>query len=452
MVKLFGTDGIRGKANAWPMTAEGVMHVGRALAYVIKKHSHRHRIIVGKDTRLSGYMIETALAAGICSMGVDVLLIGPLPTPGIAFITTNMRVDAGVVISASHNPYDDNGIKFFGSDGFKLPDKIEAEIEKLVLSENNHIETIRPTATEIGKAFCIVDAIGRYIVFLKNTLPKGMLFEGLKIVLDCANGATYKVAPRVFSELGANLSLIGVRPDGTNINAQCGALYPEVVIEKVKETGADLGLALDGDGDRVILVDEKGNIVDGDKVLGICAYYFKNQGKLPHNSVVGTVMSNFGLEVALNSWGINLIRTQVGDRYVTEKLRNSGANLGGEPSGHIVFLDHHTTGDGILTALQVIAIMLSETKPLSELAARVESLPQRLINIKVKQRLPLESIPAVKTALNRIQKTLNNKGRAVLRYSGTEPIARIMVEGTDIKLVDCLAADLAEVIQSHIGV
>ena len=307
MGKLFGTDGIRGKANIWPMTTEVVMQVGRALAYVIKKHSRRSKVVVGKDTRLSGYMIETALTAGICSMGVDVLLIGPLPTPGIAFITSNMRADAGVVISASHNPYEDNGIKFFAWDGYKLPDETEAEIEKLVLGENDQIDKIRPTATNIGKAFRIDDAIGRYVVFLKNTLPKGMLLEGIKMVLDCAHGAAYKVVPMVFSELGAELELIGAKPDGTNINRNCGALYPEVVAQKVKETGADIGLALDGDGDRAILVDEKGKIVDGDKVLAICADYLQKEDKLKNNTVVGTVMSNFGLEICLKERGIKLL-------------------------------------------------------------------------------------------------------------------------------------------------
>jgi len=452
MDKLFGTDGIRGKANVWPMTTEVVMQVGRALAYVIKKHSHRHKIVVGKDTRLSGYMIETALSAGICSMGVDVLLIGPLPTPGIAFLTTNMRADAGVVISASHNPYDDNGIKFFARNGFKLPDKIESEIEKLVLAENDCIDTIRPTATEIGKAFRIEDAIGRYIVFLKNTLPKGMLFDGFKIVLDCAHGAGYKVAPMVFSELGANLTLIGVKPDGTNINDQCGALYPEEVIKKVKETGADLGLALDGDGDRVILIDEKGNIVDGDKILAICGNYLKKQGELKHNIVVGTVMSNFGLELALKQRGIRLIRTPVGDRYVTEALRASGSSIGGEPCGHVVFLDHHTTGDGILTALQVITIMLMENKPLSELGSIMEPLPQKMINIKVKEKPLFEKNPAINEVINKAQETLADQGRVVLRYSGTEPVARVMVEGKNGHLVEKLANNLAEVIQKHIGV
>lgn len=451
MGKLFGTDGVRGKANVWPMTVEIVMQLGRALAYVIKKHSHRHKVVVGKDTRLSGYMIETALTAGICSMGVDVLLIGPLPTPGIAFLTTNMRADAGVVISASHNPYEDNGIKFFGRDGYKLPDETEAEIENLILGDNNHIDTIRPVATEIGKAFRIDDAIGRYVVFLKNTFPKGMLLDGLKMVLDCAHGAAYKVAPTVFSELGADLSLIGVKPNGVNINHKCGALHPEVVARQVQTSGADVGLALDGDGDRAILIDEKGNIVNGDKVLAICADYMKRHDQLKNNTVVGTIMSNFGLELCLKGRGIKLVRTQVGDRYVTEALRDGYSNLGGEPSGHIVFLAHHTTGDGILTALQILAIMTLENKSLSELAAIMEPVPQQLINVRVKEKPPLEEIPAIKTAVKKAEDVLNNKGRIVLRYSGTEPVARVMVEGTDATLVEKLAADIAEVVQKSIG-
>jgi len=451
MRKLFGTDGIRGKANLWPMTTEVVMQVGRALAYVIKKQPHRHKIVVGKDTRLSGYMIETALTAGICSMGVDVLLIGPLPTPGIAFITANMRADAGVVISASHNPYDDNGIKFFNCEGFKLPDEIEAEIEKIVL-EKNKIDSIRPVATEIGKAFRIEDAIGRYIVFLKNNFPKGVLLDGVKIVLDCAHGAAYKVAPMVFSELGADLHAIGVKPDGVNINKECGALHPEVVAEKVKEIRADLGLALDGDGDRVILVDENGCIVDGDKILAICADYLKKQDKLKNNTVVGTVMSNFGLELALKKQGIKLLRTKVGDRYVTEALVAGYSNIGGEPSGHIVFLDRHTTGDGILTTLQVLSIMLAKNKPLSFLSSIMEPVPQKLINVEVKERPPMESIPSVQKALNNAKKQLGDSGRIVLRYSGTEPVARVMVEGTDVALVERLAQEIASAISESIGV
>ncbi len=451
MGRLFGTDGIRGKANIWPMTTEIVMQVGRALAYVIKKHSHRHKVVVGKDTRLSGYMIETALTAGICSMGVDVLLIGPLPTPGIAFITSNMRADAGVVISASHNPYDDNGIKFFACDGYKLPDETEAEIEKLVLGENNHIDKIRPTATDIGKAFRIDDAIGRYVVFLKNTFPKGMLLDGTKMVLDCAHGAAYKVAPIVFSELGADLELIGVKPDGININQGCGALHPEVVAQRVKEIGADIGLALDGDGDRAILVDEKGNIVDGDKVLAICADYLQKKDKLKNNTVVGTVMSNFGLEMCLKERGIKLLRTKVGDRYITEALRAGKGNIGGEPSGHIVFLDYHTTGDGILTALQVLKIMNETGKPLSELASIMQPAPQVLINVRVKERPAFDTVPGIKKAVEAAEQALSGKGRIVLRYSGTEPVARVMVEGKDETQVKALAEAIAGAIQEAIG-
>lgn len=450
MKKLFGTDGIRGKANIWPMTTEVIMQVGRALAYVIKKRDHRHRVVVGKDTRLSGYMIETALTSGICSMGVDVLLIGPLPTPGVAFITSNMRADAGVMISASHNPYDDNGIKFFSREGFKLPDDIEKKIEDLTIN-NRHLEKVRPTATEIGKAFRIEDAIGRYIVFLKNTLPKGMMLDGMKIVLDCAHGAAYRIAPTVFSELGARLELLGVKPNGLNINENCGALYPEAARKRLLETGADFGLALDGDGDRAILIDEKGEILNGDKVLAICAYYLSRYKTLKNQTVVGTVMSNFGLEMALNSWGLKLFRVPVGDRYVVEALVNRDYNLGGEPSGHIVFLDHHTTGDGILTALQILAIMLSEDKPLSELSKLMEPVPQCLINVPVKRRPPLSSIPEIERAVRKTEEVLGKNGRVILRYSGTEPVARVMVEGTDEVLINNLASDIAEIIKIKLG-
>jgi len=450
MGKLFGTDGIRGKANIWPMTTELIMQVGRALAYAIKKKAHRHRVVVGKDTRLSGYMIETALTSGICSMGVDVLLIGPLPTPGIAFITSNMRADAGVMISASHNPYDDNGIKFFSKEGFKLPDEIEKEIEDLTI-KNEHIEKIRPTATEIGKAFRIEDAVGRYIVFLKNTLPKGMILDGIKMVLDCAHGAAYRISPTVFGELGAKLELLGVSPNGLNINENRGALYPEAAQRRLTETGANFGLALDGDGDRAILIDEKGQILDGDKILAICAYYLSRYNLLKNQTVVGTVMSNFGLEMALNNWGLKLFRVPVGDRYVAEALVNRDYNLGGEPSGHIIFLDHHTTGDGILTALQILAIMLSENKPLSELSKSMEPVPQCLINVPVKKKTPFGNIPEIEKTVRKTKAVLEGKGRIILRYSGTESVARIMVEGTDELLINNLASDIAQVIRKKLG-
>ncbi|MCK5307815.1 MAG: phosphoglucosamine mutase, partial [Zetaproteobacteria bacterium] len=342
MKRLFGTDGVRGVANIYPMTVEVATKLGRAIAFVFKQEKRRHRIVIGKDTRLSGYMIESAMVAGICSMGVDVMLVGPLPTPGIAFITSSMRADAGVVISASHNPYQDNGIKFFSRDGFKLPDRIEHEIEEFVLDEND--EGHRPTAGEIGKAYRIDDAIGRYIVYLKNTFPDKMTLDGMKIVVDCGNGAAYKVAPEVFHELGAEIFTVGVEPDGENINEGCGALYPEKLAERVKENGADIGIALDGDGDRCIVVDEKGSIVDGDHIMAICARSMLNEGRLRENTLVATVMSNTGLEEAMKKVGGRLVRTAVGDRYVVEEMVRGGYNLGGEQSGHIIFLDHTTTG------------------------------------------------------------------------------------------------------------
>ena len=352
MRKLFGTDGIRGVANIYPMTTEIAMQVGRAIAFIVKNKKGRHRIVIGKDTRVSGYMIENALAAGICSMGVDVLLVGPLPTPGIAFITTSMRADAGVVISASHNPFQDNGIKIFSSDGFKLPDEVEADIEELIFSQK--MATLRPVAEEVGKARRIDDAKGRYIVFLKNIFPKKQTLEGMHIVLDCAHGATYGVAPYVLEELGAKVTSLGVSPDGKNINHQCGALHPELMAAKVKETGADIGLALDGDGDRLIVCDENGKVVDGDHIMAICAKDLIKRGKLRKKTLVTTVMSNMGLEIAMKEMGGKMVRTNVGDRYVVEEMRKNGYSFGGEQSGHLVVLDHITTGDGNLAALRLL--------------------------------------------------------------------------------------------------
>ncbi|HEX5774095.1 MAG TPA: phosphoglucosamine mutase, partial [Geomobilimonas sp.] len=381
MKKLFGTDGVRGVANVYPMTSEMAMQIGRAAAYIFKNGRQRHRIVIGKDTRLSGYMLENALVAGICSMGVDVLIVGPLPTPGIANITSSMRADAGVVISASHNAFQDNGIKFFSRDGFKLPDEMELKIEELIFSKK--IDSLRPTATEVGKAYRIDDAAGRYVVFLKNTFPKELDLTGLKIVLDCANGAAYKVAPAVFEELGAEVIPIGVKPNGTNINAGCGSLHPEVISEAVKEHRADLGIALDGDADRVIFVDEFGNEVDGDHIMAICATDMIRQKKLRKNTLVATVMSNMGLDIAVKKAGGKIVKTAVGDRYVVEEMRKSGYNLGGEQSGHMIFLDHNTTGDGVLSALQVLAIMRRTGKTLAELAEVMIPLPQVLVNVRV---------------------------------------------------------------------
>ncbi|MEW6657432.1 MAG: phosphoglucosamine mutase [Thermodesulfobacteriota bacterium] len=443
--KLFGTDGVRGVANIYPMTAEVALQLGRALAYVIRTSPGKDSIVVGKDTRLSGYLLEYAITAGICSMGVDVLLLGPLPTPGIAFITSSMRADAGVVISASHNPYQDNGIKFFSGDGFKLPDEIEAHIEKLMTDRG--VEEARPTATEIGQAFRIDDARGRYISFLKNTFPKELDLDGLKIVVDCAHGATYKVAPEVLEELGADLITVGVRPNGKNINYKCGSTYPEVAAKLVQRHRADLGIAFDGDGDRVIMVDHQGQVVDGDHLMAICALDLHRRGKLRRKTVVGTVMSNLGLEVALQDLGCRLLRTAVGDRYVVEAMVEGGYNLGGEQSGHVIFLDHTTTGDGIITALQVLAVMLRENKPLADLARVMEDFPQILINLRVKERRDLGSVPGARQALQDAEKRLGNRGRLLVRYSGTEPLLRIMVEGDNSQEIERVAQDLAQTLE-----
>src|SRR3990167_46582 len=393
MRKLFGTDGVRGIANVYPMTAEVARQLGRAIAYVFKKEPRRHKIVIGKDTRLSGYMIENAMVAGICSMGVDVMLVGPLPTPGIAFITSSMRADAGVVISASHNPYQDNGIKFFSRDGFKLPDEMELEMERFISSDNDPAH--RPTASDIGKAYRIDDAIGRYVVFAKNTFPKELTVDGLKIAVDCANGAAYKVAPEVLYELGAEVFPIGVKPDGENINEKCGSLYPDVVAKLVKEKKADIGITLDGDGDRVILVDEKGKVLDGDYLMAIVATRMLKQNTLKKKTLVTTIMSNMGLEEAVKKAGGKVIRAKVGDRYVAEEMLKHGYNLGGEQSGHILFMDHTTTGDGIISALQVLAVMVREDKRPSELSKVMTRFPQILINVRVKEKRDIAKVPQV---------------------------------------------------------
>ncbi len=445
MRKLFGTDGIRGVANNYPMTTEIAMQVGRAIAFIVKDKAKGHRIVIGKDTRQSCYMLENALAAGICSMGVDVLLVGPLPTPGIAFITTSMRADAGVVISASHNPFQDNGIKIFSSDGFKLPDEVEAEIEDLIFSQK--MAALRPVADEVGKAARIDDAKGRYIQFLKETFPKKYTLDDFHVVLDCAHGATYKVAPHVFEELGAKVTKMGTDPDGKNINLDCGALHPELMAERVKELGADIGLALDGDGDRLIVSDERGEIVDGDHVMAICAQELIKQRKLKKKTLVATVMSNMGLEVAVEKMGGKMIRTGVGDRYVVESMRKKGYSFGGEQSGHLVFLDHITTGDGILAGLQLLAIMKRRKKPLSELATIMESFPQVLKNVRMSTRTPIETIPNFFQTLTKLEEKLGSNGRILVRPSGTEPVIRVMVEGRDQGEIDGIADELCELIR-----
>jgi phosphoglucosamine mutase len=446
--KLFGTDGVRGIANVDPMTTEVALALGRAAAHVFKRGPGRHRIVIGKDTRLSGYMFEMALSAGICSMGVDVLLVGPLPTPGIAFLAQSMRADAGVVISASHNPFQDNGIKFFSRDGFKLPDEVEAQIEALV---EDGVDGARPTAQEVGKAFRIDDAVGRYVVFLKNTFPRDLTLEGLRIVLDCANGAAYKVAPAVLEELGAELVLIGVRPNGANINQNCGAVHPEGMARAVVENRADLGIALDGDADRVIVADERGRQVDGDAIMAICGLELLKAGALRRETVVTTVMSNLGLDLAMRRAGGRVVRTQVGDRYVVEEMRRGGYSFGGEQSGHMIFLDHNTTGDGVLSALQLLAIMRRRGRPLSELAAVMQRVPQVLVNVKVARKTPLSDLPEVAAAMRRIEAVLGGEGRLVVRYSGTENVLRIMVEGTDEGRIGAFAAELAELVRRALG-
>ena len=443
--KLFGTDGVRGIANIHPMTTEIAMQIGRAIAFLVKDKTKGHHIVIGKDTRLSGYMIENALAAGICSMGVNVQLVGPMPTPGIAFITTSMRADAGVVISASHNPFQDNGIKIFSRDGFKLPDEMEVEIEELIYSQK--MEALRPVADDIGKATRIDDALGRYIVFLKNTIPRKYTLDDFHIVVDCAHGATYKVAPHVFSELGARVTTIGAEPDGKNINHKCGALHPELIAAKVKEVGADIGLALDGDGDRLIVCDEKGHIVDGDHIMAICANHLLGSRKLKKKTLVSTVMSNMGLAEAMENMGGKMIRTQVGDRYVVEEMRSKGYNFGGEQSGHLVFLDHNTTGDGILAALQLLSVMIKKNKPLSELTTIMTTYPQVLENVRMSTRIETDQIPGFSDALHKAEKKLKKRGRILVRPSGTEPVIRIMVEGENAKEISTLALELSDIVR-----
>jgi phosphoglucosamine mutase len=449
MKKLFGTDGVRGVANVYPMTAEMAMQIGRAAAYIFKNGKRRHRIVIGKDTRLSGYMLESALVAGICSMGVDVLLVGPLPTPGIANITSSMRADAGVVISASHNPFEDNGIKFFSRDGFKLPDEMELMMEELIFSKR--IDSLRPTAKEVGKAYRIDDAAGRFVVFLKSTFPKDLDLSGLKIVLDCANGAAYKVAPAVFEELGAEVIAIGVKPNGTNINAECGSLHPEVMSAAVKLHGADFGIALDGDADRVIFVDEYGSVVDGDRIMAICATEMIKQGTLNRNTLVATVMSNMGLDIAMKRVGGEVIKTAVGDRYVVEEMVKGGYNLGGEQSGHMIFLDHNTTGDGILSALQVLAIMQRRSKRLSELALVMRPLPQVLVNVRLAQKSDIMLVPEVAKVIHDVEERLKGEGRVLIRFSGTEPLLRIMLEGNDECEIRNWANEIASTVTEALG-
>jgi phosphoglucosamine mutase len=449
--KLFGTDGIRGVANRDPMTAEVALRLGQAVAQRFRHPSRPGRIVIGKDTRLSGYMLESALQAGIVSAGADVMLVGPLPTPGIAFITSSMRADAGVVISASHNPYQDNGIKIFAADGFKLPDEVEVDLERRMeaIARGNGDAHAEPGA--IGKAVRIDDAVGRYVQFLKHAFPKERTLDGIKVVVDCANGAAYATAPQVFQELGADVEEFNVWPDGRNINYNCGALHPENMAAEVRISGAQIGIALDGDADRVILADEKGNIVDGDQVMAILGTRMLEAETLPERTVVATVMSNLGLERALHAKGGKLVRTAVGDRYVVEVMRERGLLLGGEQSGHIIFLDHATTGDGIVAALCVLAVMVEEGKPLSELARSMTRYPQVLLNFAVARKRPFEEMPAVQKAIARVESDLGAEGRVVVRYSGTESKARVMIEGTDEARIKAHADDIAKTLQQALA-
>jgi phosphoglucosamine mutase len=449
MNKLFGTDGIRGVANEYPMTSELAIKVGKAVALIFKEHNERSKIVIGKDTRLSGDMLEHAIASGICAMGVDVYLAGILPTPGIAYLTASTGANAGIVISASHNPFYDNGIKIFKGDGFKLSDEKEAEIEQLVLSENMDLST--KAVKDTGRVYAMVDSGKSYANFLKHTVPGKNYFKGLKIVMDCSNGATFDVAPELLTILGADVDALFIHPDGKNINDNCGSQNPEVLRKNVVNKEADIGLAFDGDGDRLVAVDEKGGVATGDQIIAICARYMKNIGTLKGNCVVSTVMSNLGLRLSLNEMGITHIESKVGDRRVVEKMISSGSVLGGEDSGHMIFLDHHTTGDGILTALRLIEIMQAESKPLSELRKIMTVFPQVLINVEVSDKPDIEIVPEIKDAIASVERRLDNEGRVLVRYSGTEPLCRVMVEGPMIDKTRIYCQELADVIKKNIG-
>jgi len=454
--KIFGTDGVRGTANIEPVTAETALKLGRAAGHVFKKlqaqpRGHgRHKIVLGKDTRLSGYMLENALSSGILSMGVDVLFIGPLPTPGVAYVTRSLRADAGIVITASHNRYDDNGIKFFRADGYKLDDQIEQEIEGLVFG--GEIENIRPTADDIGKAVRIDDALGRYIEYAKASFPRGMTLEGLRIVVDCAHGAAYKSTPCVLRELGAEVIVYGNQPDGQNINRDCGSMHPGLLCQKIWDHRADLGIAHDGDGDRVLLCDEKGTLVDGDDLLAITGLDMLAQGTLAKKTVVSTVMSNSGLDAALAAAGGTMVRTAVGDKHVIDEMLRQGYNLGGEQSGHLIFRDFSSTGDGLVAALQVLRIMRAKDKPLSKLARSWTRFPQVVTNILVREKRPFEQMDQVGGLLAQAETELKAQGgRVFLRYSGTESKARLLIEGQDPASLDKWSRKIAEVIKAQVG-
>lgn len=444
--KYFGTDGVRGRANVSPMTPEFALQLGRAITHVARQAGRKQpRIIIGKDTRLSGYVFEQALAAGICAQGGYVMLCGPLPTPAIANLTHTMRADAGVVISASHNPFGDNGIKLFGQDGFKLPDATELQLEALL--DRGKLPA-GPTGAGIGQAVRMDDAVGRYVVYAKNTFPSDLTLDGLRVVVDAANGAAYKVAPKIFAELGAEVISLGTRPNGRNINRDCGALHPSHVQIEVKKRKAHLGIALDGDADRVILIDEKGEVVDGDAVMALSAIRMLREGRLAQKTLVATVMSNMGLEHALEAAGGRLLRTQVGDRYVVEAMRKHQLSLGGEQSGHLIFLDHATTGDGCVAALQVLAVLAREQRPMSELSRVMERVPQVLTSVSLARRLPLPEMKRLTHRIAAAEKDLGKEGRVLVRWSGTEAKLRIMAEGPDPKHLDALLREMVDAAQA----
>ncbi|MBO9666635.1 MAG: phosphoglucosamine mutase [Bdellovibrio sp.] len=452
--KLFGTDGIRGTANQYPMTPDMVVKIGQAIGYLLQKQKHNapsvlRKVVIGKDTRLSGYMIEQALASGLNSMGIHVQLVGPLPTPGIGYLTRTMRAVAGIVISASHNPFHDNGIKVFGSDGYKISEDMEREIERLVLEED--LTALLPPSKDIGRTRRIDDSQGRYIVYVKGTFPLEYTLDGMRIVLDTANGAAYKVAPSVFQELGAEVIQLGDDPNGTNINDKVGALYPQKLADAVVQYRADVGISLDGDADRVIMVDEKGEIVNGDRILAISAIHMKERGLLKKDTLVATQMSNFGLEKAMNERGIKLVKVGVGDKYVVEEMRKNGYNLGGEQSGHIIFLDHTTTGDGSIAALGVLAVMKQTGKKMSELARVFEDVPQVLINLRVKRRMELHDIKGYNELIKDIERKLAGNGRVFVRFSGTEPVIRVLVEGTDKTEITHFADEIASFLEKELS-
>ncbi len=447
--KLFGTDGVRGLANRHPITAGMALRLGRAIGYRLRAVHRRPKVLIGKDTRLSGYMIETALASGLVSVGADVHLCGPLPTPGIAFLTAGMRCDAGVVISASHNPYEDNGIKLFARDGYKLPDDEELALEQVLESEE--LTQFRPTGTDIGRAWRIDDAAGRYSVFAKSAFPKASTLEGYKVVVDCAHGAGYRVAPEVFHELGAEVIPLGVKPDGTNINAGVGALHPEVAAEAVRAHGAHVGVALDGDADRCILIDEEGRVVDGDQVLALLGRRLIAKGELAGDTVVATVMSNLGLDRALREVGGRVVRVAVGDRYVVERMRADGLDLGGEQSGHVIWREHATTGDGLVTALAVLGVMIEQGASLGELAGCMTRFPQVLENVAVSRKPPLDELDEVQTVIAAVAAELGADGRVLVRYSGTQNLARVMVEGPEQGHIDAAAGRIADALRAAIG-